>query len=48
MDYEVFKKDPIKLPGYYGYFNFCKCSAGYSGVAIFSKYLPIATIEDLP
>jgi exodeoxyribonuclease-3 len=48
IDYEAYKKDPIKLTGYHGYWNFCKCSAGYSGVAIFSKYLPLAVVEDLP
>lgn len=48
IDYEAFKKDPIKLPGYHSYWNFCKCSAGYSGVAVFSKYLPISVAEDLP
>jgi len=42
IDLEAFSKDPIKLPGYHEYFNFCKCSSGYSGVAIFSKYLPLA------
>lgn len=48
IDYAVFKKEAIKLPGYHGYWNFCKVSAGYSGVAIFSKYLPISVKEDLP
>lgn len=48
IDYAAFQKEPIKLPGYHGYWNFCKCSAGYSGVAIFSKYLPISVTEDLP
>lgn len=42
IDFEAYQKDPIKLAGYHGYWNFCKCSAGYSGVAIFSKYLPIS------
>jgi hypothetical protein len=48
IDHDAFQKDPIKLTGYHGYWNFCKCSAGYSGVAVFSKYLPISIIEDLP
>jgi AP endonuclease 1 len=48
IDYDVYQKDPIKLTGYHGYWNFCKCSAGYSGVAIFSKYLPLSVTEDLP
>ena len=48
INYDTFKKDPISLPGYHGYWNFCKVSAGYSGVAIFSRYLPLKIIEDLP
>ena len=47
IDEEAFKKAQIKLEGYHEYWNFCKCSAGYSGVAIFSKYLPISLKEDL-
>jgi exodeoxyribonuclease-3 len=30
------------------YWNFCKVSSGYSGVATFSKHLPINVIEDMP
>jgi exodeoxyribonuclease III len=48
IDHDAYQKQPIKLTGYHGYWNFCKCSAGYSGVAIFSKYLPLAVTEDLP
>jgi exonuclease III len=33
---------------YYGYWNFCKIKAGYSGVAIFTKHKPITVIEDFP
>ena len=29
------------LEGYEQYWNFCKISSGYSGVAIFSKYKPL-------
>ena len=47
IDEEAFNKAKIELEGYHGYWNFCKCSAGYSGVAIFSKYLPISLKEDL-
>ena len=48
IDYEAYQKSPIVIHGYSGYWNFCKCSAGYSGVAVFSKYLPISMKEDLP
>ena len=48
IDFAAFEKDKIKVPGYHGYWNFCKCSSGYSGVAVFSKYLPISVVEDLP
>lgn len=44
---ELFDKNPIMIEGYSGYWNFCKVSAGYSGVAIFSKFLPISFSEDL-
>jgi exodeoxyribonuclease III len=44
---ELYDKTPIYIKGYNGYWNFCKCSAGYSGVAIFSKFLPIAITEDI-
>jgi hypothetical protein len=47
INQEQFEKSPIEIHGYSGYWNFCKCSAGYSGVAIFSKYLPISIFEDL-
>ena len=42
IDHAAFTKDPIKLPGYHGYWNFCKCSSGYSGTAVFSKYLALS------
>ena len=48
IDLEAYNKSPILLHGYSGYWNFCKCSAGYSGVAIFSKFLPLSMKEDLP
>ena len=43
----MFEKSPIKVEKYNAYWNFCKVSAGYSGVAVFSKYAPIASSEDL-
>jgi exodeoxyribonuclease III len=45
---EAYDQKPIELNGYHSYWNFCKCSAGYSGVAVFSKFLPISMKEDLP
>jgi len=45
---EAWKKGAITIDGYHGYWNFCKASEGYSGVAIFTKYLPISVKEDLP
>jgi hypothetical protein len=47
INQELFDKSPIELKGYSGYWNFCKVSAGYSGVAIFSKFLPLSIFEDL-
>ena len=44
---EMYKKEKIKIPGYNGYWNFCKCSSGYSGVAVFTKIPPISIVEDL-
>ena len=44
---ELYAKEKIKIPGYHDYWNFCKCSAGYSGVAVFAKYEPLSTFEDL-
>jgi len=43
----MFEKSPISFAGYNSYWNFSKISAGYSGVAIFSKYLPLSIFEDL-
>jgi exodeoxyribonuclease-3 len=40
-------KEVIRIEGYFDYWNFCKCSAGYSGVAVFSKFKPISIFEDL-
>lgn len=34
--------------GYEGYWNFCKVSAGYSGVLTLSKHRPLSVEEDLP
>lgn len=48
LDLEAYKKNPITLPSYHGYWNFCKVSAGYSGVATFSKYKAISCVEDFP
>lgn len=47
INQEQFDKGPIEIKGYSGYWNFCKVSAGYSGVAIFSKFLPLSIFEDL-
>lgn len=44
---ESYLKERIKMDGYFDYWNFCKCSAGYSGVAVFSKFQPISIFEDL-
>ena len=48
IDAEMYEKDrfKLKLLGYNDYWNFCKCSAGYSGVAVYSKYQPISIEED--
>jgi hypothetical protein len=48
IDEEAYDKGPINLEGYNAYWNFCKSSSGYSGVAIFSKHLPISVVEDIP
>lgn len=48
IDEKAYDVSPINLDGYHPYWNFCKSSAGYSGVAIFSKHLPISVTEDLP
>lgn len=48
IDQAAYDSSPIQLEGYHPYWNFCKSSAGYSGVAIFSKHLPISVVEDLP
>ena len=48
IDEKVYDTKPIELEGYHPYWNFCKSAAGYSGVAIFSKHLPISVVEDLP
>jgi len=37
-----YKRKPVIISGYNGYWNFCKCSAGYSGIAVFSKFMPIS------
>jgi hypothetical protein len=47
INYDAFVRSPIKVHGYSGYWNFCKMAAGYSGVAIFSRFLPISMIEDM-
>lgn len=33
--------------GYFQYWNCCKCSKGYSGVAVFSQYKPLSVKADL-
>ena len=50
VDKEVLDTEQIgkKMPtGYFQYWNCCKCSKGYSGVAIFSKYKPLSVKADL-
>ena len=47
IDEKAFDQKPIEIEGYQGYWNFCKVSAGYSGVAVFSKVEPISVVEDL-
>lgn len=50
IDKEVLDSDQIgkKMPsGYFQYWNCCKCSKGYSGVAIFSKYKPLSVKADI-
>lgn len=49
MDLSAFEKEQYLLRDfeeYKQYWNFCKVSKGYSGVAILSKYEPISAIED--
>ena len=48
IDEEKFDKNQPKLEDYHHYWNFCKVSKGYSGVAVFSKVEPISVVEDLP
>ncbi len=47
MDEKGFNLAPISLDGYRGYWNFPKHASGYSGVVVFSKYLPKSATEDL-
>lgn len=44
IDKEKFDQLNPKLDGYHHYWNFCKVSSGYSGVAIFSKIEPISIV----
>lgn len=44
---EQLSKQHIELNNYHGYWNCCKISAGYSGVGVFTKFLPISVEEDL-
>lgn len=37
MDMKAYQKEKLEFD-YHQYWNFCKVSSGYSGVAIFSKY----------
>lgn len=48
LDLQAYHEDKLAscLPGYSHYWNFCKVSRGYSGVAVFSKHLPLAVYED--
>jgi exonuclease III len=47
MDERSYDVAPIYLSGYHSYFNFSKHSAGYSGVAVFSKHPPKSMTEDM-
>ena len=50
IDKDVLEADQIgnKMPkGYYQYWNCCKCSKGYSGVAILSQYKPLSVKADI-
>jgi exodeoxyribonuclease III len=46
-DEKNFDSSHISLHGYQSYWNFSKHSSGYSGVAVFSKYLPKSAEEDM-
>ena len=48
MDEFSYSKEPIDVFGFNGYWNFCKCSSGYSGVVVFSKFEPMRVVEGIP
>jgi exonuclease III len=47
MSREEVLRNPIELEGYQAYWNCCRVSAGYSGLAVFSKFMPLSVQEDL-
>jgi hypothetical protein len=47
VDGKNFEAAPISLSGYHSYWNFPKHASGYSGVAVFSKFLPKSATEDM-
>ncbi len=47
INQDQIEKQHIELNGFHSYWNFCKISAGYSGVAVFTKFLPISVEEDI-
>jgi exodeoxyribonuclease-3 len=48
VDLKAFLNDSLQscLTGYSHYWNFCKVSSGYSGVAVCTKYKPLKVFED--
>jgi exonuclease III len=46
MDENAYDLNPISIHGYNGYWNFSKFTTGYSGVAVFSKYMARSMTED--
>lgn len=48
VDLKAYEQEQLSmcLPNYHHYWNFCKVSRGYSGVAILSRSLPLAVYED--
>lgn len=47
LDERSYNLCPIRLQGYFEYYNFPKHSSGYSGVVVFSKYAAIRVHEDM-
>lgn len=46
-EYYLKEKNKLKIMGFHDYWNFCKCSAGYSGVAVYTKYAPKSIFNDI-